>query len=127
YQCQAENNAQNLSDSHLLGDGPDDSHRKQMEHRFSDQTQEVISTRPKPGKNRQALGSVIENVDFADDITEAQNQTAADQGRNEGSENLAQAAHDPLNHVLVRLCRLFCRVLADALNPCISGKFIVEG
>ena len=126
YQRQAEHDTQDLGGSHLLGDGPDDAYREQMEHRFTDQPQKVIGTGPELGNIRQALGPVVKKVDLTDDIAEAQNQTAADQGRNERSKNLSQIAHDPLNHVLVRLRRILRRVLAHALDPGICGKFVVE-
>ena len=127
YQRQAEHNAQDLSGSHLLCYGPDDSYGKQMEDRFSDQPQKAVGTCPELRNVRKALGSVIKKVDLSNDISEAKNQTAADQGRNKGCENLSQAAHDSLNHILVRLRSLLCRILAHALNSCVSGKFIVEG
>lgn len=61
-----------------------------MEDRFADQPEEVVGSCPELGNIRQALRIVVEKVDFTDYIAEAEDKTAADQGRDQGSEDLAQ-------------------------------------
>ena len=97
-----------------------------MEDRFADQPEEVICSCPELRDICEALCSVIEEVDLTDHVSEAEYKTAADQGRDQWREDLAQGAHDLLERVLVCLGRRLHGVLAHALDPCVSGKFIVE-
>ena len=97
-----------------------------MEDCFANQPEELVHAGPELGDIRQALGAVREEIDLTDDIAEAQDQTAADQGRNDRRKNLAQSSHDPLGRILPGLCGRLHRVLADALDARIRGKLIVK-
>ena len=97
-----------------------------MEDCLPDQPQEVVGSRPELGDICQALCPIVEKVDLTDHISEAEYKTAADQGRDQRSENLAQSAHDLLERVLVCLGCGFYRILAHAFDPCVSSKFVVK-
>lgn len=126
YQRKAQHDAKNLGGAHLLGDGPDDAHRQHVEHSFTNEPQEIVNAGPELRNVGQALGTVCEEVDFTDDVAEAQNQTTADQSRNDGGENLAQSTHNALRQRLIAGCRCLHRILAHAFNPGKSGELIVK-
>ena len=126
HQGQAQDDAQDLGGAHLLGDGPHDAHGQHVEHRLADEPQEAVHAGPKLGHIRQALGPAAQEVDLTDDVAEAQDQAAADEGGDDGGEDLAQSAHDPLEQRLVRLGSRLHRILADPLNARAGGELIVE-
>ena len=126
HQGQAQNNSQNLGGSHLFGNGPADTHRQHMEDRLSDEPEETVHAGPELGNIRQGQSSVFKKADLADHVPEAQNQTAADQSRNQRGENLSQGSHNFLQGLLIGFCRGFHRFLADSLDARVSRKLIVK-
>ena len=125
-QRQAQNDAEDLGGAHLFGDGPDDAHRQHVEHRLADEPQEAVHAVPEGGDIGQALGAVGKEVDLADHVAEPQDQAAADQRRDQRGEDLAQRAHDPLDHRLVGLGRRLHGVLADPFNAGEGGELVVK-
>ena len=97
-----------------------------MEDGLADEPQETVHASPELGGVRQAHGAVGKEVDFTDDVAEAQNQTAADEGGNDGGENLAQSAHRPLNEGLVGLGGGLHSVLAHPFHSGVGGELLVE-
>ena len=78
------------------------------------------------GHIRQALGAAAQEIDLTDDVAEAQDQAAADEGGDDRGKDLAQGTHDPLKQRLVRLGGRLHRILADPLDTRAGGKLIVE-
>ena len=98
-----------------------------MEDGLTDQPQEVIQSRPELGHVGQRLGAAAKQIDLTDEVAETQNQTAADECRDDGGKNFAQCAHDALYRVLVGLGRALDRVATHALDARVLGKFLIEG
>ena len=72
------------------------------------------------------MSPVVKKVDLTDYIAEAQNQTAADQSRDQGREDFAQGSHDLLNGLLVGLGCGLHRILAHSLDARIGSKLVVK-
>lgn len=105
---QAEHDAEDLRGAHLLGDGPYDADRQQMEHGLADKPQELVHAAPELGDAGQTLGAVVEETDFADHITQAQNETAADEC---GVIGAKISPSTPMTR-----CRMFWLLLAASLT-----------
>ena len=95
-----------------------------MKYRLTNQPKELIHPLPKLRRLRQSLA--VKHRNLADNITEAQNQTAANQRGNNGGENLAERAHYPLQPILLRGRRRFYRILGNAFNPGKGGEFLIK-
>ena len=69
---------------------------------------------------------VGEEVHLADDVAEAEDETAADEGGNERGEDLTEDAHGALQRVLVGAGGLLGGLLGYALDAADGGELLVE-
>ena len=98
-----------------------------MEYGLADKPQEAVDTSPEYRYLGQCLSAAVKQGNLPDDIAESQNQTAYNDGRNQGSKYLCQTAHDSLDKGLVLHGSLLHRLLGDSLYACHLRKIIVKG
>ena len=112
HERQAEDDAQDLGGAHLARDRPADAHGKHVEDGLADDPQEVVHSVPERPHVRDGAGAVlevegagiVEEVDLSDDVAEAENQAAADEGGNDRRKDLPEDAHGAPERVLVGAC-----------------------
>ena len=96
-----------------------------MEDRLTDQPEEVIKTCPELGQLCQSV-TALENVEGVDTVTEAEDKTSGDDGRQQRCKYLSQDCSDTLQRILILLgsfLHFILRDTGDAGNCC---EIIVE-
>ena len=89
--------------AHLLSDGPADTDRNtDMEDGFTDQPQEVVDASQNWESSTRGV-SALEDIETVDTVSETQDQTAEDDGRQERCEDLRQDGSQTLERILVLL------------------------
>ena len=97
-----------------------------MEYRFADQPQKAVDAGPELTDVTQSFGSVFKKIQTVDAVSEAQNQAAGDNRRDQRREDLRQRGDDSLQHILVFLrCLLYC-VFGHPFDACCFYKGIVK-
>ena len=97
-----------------------------MENGFADQPQKVVSSFPELIHIRKTLCSIFKKIDLSDNIPESENQTSADQGRDQRGKDLAKRSHNLLHHILICLGRRLCRFLGDSFDACVGSELVVK-
>ena len=131
---ETQDDAQYGRGSHLARDGPTDANGEHVEDGLADHPQEAVHAAPERPHVRDGLGAVLEvedagigeEVDLADDVTEAQDETAADESRDERCKDLSEHAHRTLQRVLVCARRGLGGLLGDALDAADRRELLVE-
>ncbi len=102
HQGDAQHDAEHRRAAHLFHRRPADGHRQEHEDRFTEQPQEVVNGFPRRVHLRQRLA--VGHRDVADHVAEAEDQTAADQRRQQWEEDLGEVGDGALSpgHVLAR-------------------------
>ena len=126
YQRHAQDQTQHFCGAHLFGDGPADADRNtDVEDRFTDQPQEMVDACPELGQLDQGV-SALEDIETVDTVSEAQDQTAGDDSRQQRCEDFRQHRRQTLQRILVLLGSLFDSVLGDAGNTGYFRKIIIK-
>ena len=71
-----------------------------MEDRFTDQPEEMIKACPELGQLCQSV-TALENVEGVDTVTETEDKTSGDDGRQERCKYLSQDRSDTLQRILI--------------------------
>ena len=123
---ETQDQAQHFGRAHLLGDGPADTDRNtDVEDCLTDQPQEVVNACPELGELDQCV-SALENIETVDTVSETEDQTAGDDGRQKRCEDFRQHCRQTLQRILVLFGSLFDRVLGDAGNTGNLSKIIIK-
>ena len=134
HERQAEDDAEDGRRAHLAGNRPADADGQHVEHGLADDPQEAEHGHPELGYIGNGLGAVLEvkctrivkEVDFADDVAEAEDQTAADEGGDKRGKDLAENAHGSLERILVGACRRLGGLLRNALDAAYRRELLIE-
>ena len=97
-----------------------------MEDRLTDQPEKAVYSRPELRHLNQRLCPAVHKPNLSDDIPESQNQTADDNGRNKGCENLRDIGYRLLNRIHVSFCFLLYFLLGNSFDTGYRGKLIVK-
>ena len=101
--CETEDDSEHFRCAHLLCDGPADTDRNtDVEDRLTDEPQEMVKSCPELAQLDKRM-TALENIQGVDDISETEDKTSGDDGREERSKDLREDRCDPLQRILIPL------------------------
>ena len=126
YQRDTQHDAQHLIHVHFFTYGPGNAHREECKDSLACQPEKIIGARPEWIDFRDRLGSVFQQFDVSDYVSEAQDQTADDDRGNNRREDLGQVCHRPLEQIHISFRGFLRFLLVYAVHIADCRKFIEE-
>ena len=96
-----------------------------VEDRFTDEPQEMVKSCPELAQLDKRM-TALENIQGVDDISETEDKTSGDDGREERSKDLREDRCDPLQRILIPLRRLLDLRLGNAGHSGDGCKVIIK-
>ena len=124
--CETEDDSEHFRCAHLLCDGPADTDRNtDVEDRLTDEPQEMVKSCPELAQLDKRM-TALENIQGVDDISETEDKTSGDDGREERSKDLREDRCNPLQRILIPLRRLLDLCLGNAGHSGDGRKIIIK-
>ena len=96
-----------------------------MEDRLTDQPEEMIKTCPELGQLYECV-TALENIQGVDNVSETEDKTSGDDGRQQRCEDFRQYRSDSLERILILFCSLLDCILGDTGYSGYFREVVVE-